>query len=178
MRFRLSTILIAIVAIAILIGWMTDRSIQRHSEDFIVGRERAAARIYFRFSTAMGAIDSTNVERENDTQIALVRTVIDLCEYEQLYAESSYSLSIDAMTIAQTVLRIFKYESPEEFRAFAVTLYPFMTAAEQRVYRTENNIILTGFTLDERHYPELYNVDSAEFERLENFLRRAIEHHP
>ena len=177
MRFRISTVLIAIVAVAILTGWMTDRSIQRNSEDQIVDRERTAARIFFRSQAALNALDSVIVKGDDDNQITLVRAIIDLSENEELYNDSSFSFSYDANTRAEIILGQLGHKSPEEFRTFAVTLYPFMSETEQVAYRDKNNILLNGFIdpPNEKHYPEFYDPNSDEYRRLDTFLHRAIE---
>jgi hypothetical protein len=176
MRFRLSTFLLAVLSIAILIGWLTDRSIQRNSEESIVDRETMAAAIFFRSQTALDVLNPEVAKGGNDYEIDLVSAVIELCENEKLYNVSSYSFSYDAVSQAGAILLRLKQDSKESFREFATTLYPFMPEAEQRDYRQKNNFVSTGLIFpSERLYPELYDSTSEEYKQLDEFLSRALQ---
>ena len=177
MQFKLSTVLLLILSIALLTGWLTDRSIQRNSEETVVDREGTAARIYFRLQEALNELDPQIAKGDSDNEIVLVRALIDLCQNETLFDNSSYSFSYDAITRARIILRRLECNSAESFRQFAVSLYPFMPETEQVAYREENNISYVGFIdpPNEKHHPELYDPNSDEYGQLDEFLSRALE---
>ena len=166
-----------VLSVVILIGWWTDRSIQRNSEESFVLREKMAAAIFFRSQTAHDALGQAIANENSDYEIDLVRALIDLCKHEQLYDASSYSSYAGPAALqAKMILQRLNQDSKESFREFAITLYPFMLDAEQRVYRQKNNIILTGLTIPaEKQYPELYDTDSEEYKQLDDFISRALD---
>ena len=184
MRFNLSTFLLAILSAAILTGWWVDRS-QRISEEVImkavvnrearamkavVNREAHAARIHFGAARALDALAPPKTDEINEIA---VDAVISLCRNKELYDDSSFSYSQDAITMAGSILEELNHDSPKAFREFAITLYPFMTEAKLNsigVFQERNGDDIST----EKIFPELYDTESVEYEQLDDFLLRAI----
>ena len=157
MRFNLSTFLLAILSAAILTGWWVDRS-QRISEEVImkavVNREAHAARIHF---GAARALDALAPPKTNEINEIAVNAVISLCRNKELYDDSSFSYSQDAITMAGSILEELNHDSPKAFREFAITLYPFMTEAKLNsigVFQQRNGDDIST----EKIFPELYDT--------------------
>ena len=176
MRFRLSTVLLTMLSLAILLAWLTDKSIRGHSEESIVSREGTAAAIYFRSEAALNATDSRRIDPVEAGKIALVWATIDLCQNESAYNASTYSLTWDAITRAKLILTRMECESGETFRAYAMSLSPFMTKEALDRYINENSALISGssFLPNEKHLPEIYDSSSDEYKQLENFIMRAL----
>ena len=176
MRYRLSTVLLTMLSVAILLGWLTDKSIQRHSEESIVQREGTAAAIYFRSQAALDAARSRTIDHIENAEIALVWAVIDLCRNESVYNATTYSLTGDAVGLANLILRRLECDSGQTFRTRAMSLYPFQTQAAQDQHIRQSSALQSGssFPQNEKRFPELYDSSSDEYKQLENFIMRAL----